>query len=37
MPKLLNLSKKWAFVLSGNLYEKTKDSGKVAEFFKNLK
>jgi hypothetical protein len=37
MPKLLNLSKKWALVLSDNLYEKTKNSGKVAEFYKNLK
>jgi hypothetical protein len=37
MPKLLNVRKKWALVLSGNLYEKTKNSGKVAEFDKNLK
>jgi hypothetical protein len=27
MPKLLILSKKWALVLSHNLYEKTKNSG----------
>jgi hypothetical protein len=37
MPKLLNLCKKWTLVLSGNLYEKTKNIGKVAEFYKNLK
>jgi hypothetical protein len=32
MPKLLSLSKNWAFVLTVNLEEKTKNSGKVAEF-----
>jgi hypothetical protein len=36
MPKLLNLSKNWAFVLSVNLYEKTNNSGKLAQFSKNL-
>jgi hypothetical protein len=37
MPKLLNLSNNWAFVLNVTLYEKTKNSGNVAEFLKNLK
>jgi hypothetical protein len=37
MPKLLNLDENWAFVLTVNLNEKTKNSGKVAEFYKNLK
>jgi hypothetical protein len=37
MPKLLDLSENWAFVLDVNLYKKTKNSGKVAEFLKNLK
>jgi hypothetical protein len=37
MVKLLNLSKNWAFVLRVNLYEKTKNSGKVAEILKKLK
>jgi hypothetical protein len=32
MSKLLSLSKNWAFVLTVNLYEKTKNSGKVEEF-----
>jgi hypothetical protein len=32
MTKLLNYSENWAFILSVNLYEKTKNSGKVAEF-----
>jgi hypothetical protein len=31
MPKLLNLSENWALVLSGNLYEKTENSAKIAE------
>jgi hypothetical protein len=35
--KLLNFSKNWALVLRGNLYEKIKNSGNVAEFYKNLK
>jgi hypothetical protein len=32
MSKLLSLSENWAFVLSVNLHEKIKNSGKVAEF-----
>jgi hypothetical protein len=37
MPKLLNISENWAFGLSVNLYENTKNSRKVAEFLENLK
>jgi hypothetical protein len=33
MPKLLNLSENWALVFCGNQYEKTNNSGKVAEFY----
>jgi hypothetical protein len=32
MPKLLSLRENWAFVLTVNVYEKAKNSGKVAEF-----
>jgi hypothetical protein len=32
MPKLLISSENWAFVLTVNVYEKTKNSGKVAQF-----
>jgi hypothetical protein len=32
MPKLMSLRENWALVLTVNLYEKTKNSGKVAEF-----
>jgi hypothetical protein len=35
MQKLLNFSKNYAFVLNVNLYEKTKNSGKLAEFSYN--
>jgi hypothetical protein len=37
MQKLLELIENRAFVLSVNLYKKTKTSGKVAEFYKNFK
>jgi hypothetical protein len=37
MQKLLSLSENRSFVLTGNLYKKTKNSGKVAEFLKKLK
>jgi hypothetical protein len=32
MPTLFISSENWAFVLTVNVYEKTKNSGKVAEF-----